>query len=163
MVIEIKQTLTEVFHSLKKGILDWIPNEILDLKDKFRTNEDNENIDIRTMSVSELTALINLIQKVQDGDHSLYKRPDSLFGYLRYIQHINGGQISDSGLCVMTSDFFNELVKENPLSEESLIGKLGDSYHKTISLFFDGGKPNVVKGIFKPNWINENKLKFIVC
>lgn len=32
MVIEVKQTITEVFQSLKKGILDWIPNEIMELQ-----------------------------------------------------------------------------------------------------------------------------------
>jgi len=162
MIIKINQTLAEVFQSLKRGILDWIPNEILDLKEKFWVSNQNQEINICIFDIFQFLGLILLKQREQ-GDESDTMRPDSLDGFLRYIQQINGGQISDSGLCVITTEFFNELVKESPITEEILIERLRDSYHKTISLFFDGGKPNVVKGIFKPSWINENKLKFVVC
>lgn len=115
------------------------------------------------MSLSQLIGLISLIQKAEEEHQSTYIRPDCLDAFLRYIKYINGGQISDSGLCVMTTEFFNELVNEKSLTEEALIEKLKNSYHKTISLYFDGGKPNVVKGLFKQSWVNENKLKFVVC
>ncbi len=163
MFIKINQTLTEVFQGLKKGILDWIPNEILDIKEKFWMKEEANSFDTITMNIGELTELLNSIQNLKEEDFLIFKRPDCLNVFLLYIKHINGGQISDSGLCVITTEFFNELVKASPITEEILIDKLRNSYHKTISLYFDGGKPNLTKGLFKQYWINENKLKFVVC
>jgi hypothetical protein len=162
MIIEIKQSFQEVFYSLKNGILDWIPNEIFELREKFLVSKQNQEINIYIFDIFQFLGLILLKQREQE-DGSDTMRPDSLDGFLHYIKQINGGQINDSGLCVITTEFFNELVNDKLLTEESLIEKLHNSYHKTISLYFDGGKPNVTKGLMKQNWINENKLKFVIC
>lgn len=169
MIIHITETINLVFHRLKAGvkdfpaILDWIPSEILDFchSENFFFKESNK-IEVHPFSISRFIALIRLLQTKHKNTQNYPLRADNLEAFLHFVRAINGGQVTNSGVCVLTSKFFNELINGEKITKQLLIDKLEFSNDKAISLYFDGGKPNVSKGLHHHNWLREGRLKFLV-
>lgn len=155
-----KATFSEIFQDLKNGILDWIPDEIIEFRNKFWIPRSGDTCKIDLLSITRFVELINETQK---GGITEENRPDCLDEFLRYIKNTKGGQVTDKGLCVITTEFFNELMITNNLNSVRLIEKFEKSNNKCVSLFFDNGKPNVVKGLFKSYWLTQDKLAFLIC
>ncbi len=161
MTTQIKATesLEEILTKLK-NILSWIGVQKDEWSKFYSPREIPNELEIKILTIAEL---VNLIKEQQQNSFqeilNVNQRPDDLYAFVCYLKNENGCSLKNSGLCIITSHFYQELMKDTMLTDESLKKKLESAYDgkfKTISLSYDNGLPYIGKGV------NIDKIKFLV-
>lgn len=157
--------IKEIFLFLKNKVLDWIPNEILEMVTSsqffYKNNHRINQLDIGKYKILTLIEFVDYINEPNSIDYAFYS-PDNADSFLRSFVDIQDLQLKTTDvLCVITTDFFHLLLKKELLTKEILLDELNSSNSKAISLYYDGGKPNLVKGV-KYSSIRDEKLLFFL-